>query len=91
MTHDDKNTPDLNARRKRLIYRAHYRGFKEADILLGGFVAQYAGDMSSDELDELEVLFEQNDHNIYAWITKTAPVPPQFNTPLFARLQGYRP
>ncbi|WP_017930440.1 succinate dehydrogenase assembly factor 2 [Robiginitomaculum antarcticum] len=88
-----ENTPDINleARRKRLIYRSNYRGFKEADILLGGFAAKFVPDMQADDLTELEALLEENDHNIYAWITKSAPLPAQFDTPLFARLQNYRP
>jgi len=33
-------TDDIEARRKRAIYRANYRGFREADMMLGGFAKE---------------------------------------------------
>ena len=40
--------------KKRLIYRASYRGTKEMDILLGNFVNKYINEMNKSSLRELE-------------------------------------
>ena len=36
--------------RKRLLYKANYRGTKEADILFGGFAQEYLHALSIEEL-----------------------------------------
>ena len=65
----------LDARRKRLIYRANYRGFKEADLILGGYAKANVETMSDADLAMFEDLLSAKDHDIYAWITGTLPVP----------------
>ena len=40
--------------KKRLIYRASYRGTKEMDILLGKFVNKYINEFDEEQLFELE-------------------------------------
>jgi len=44
----------LEILKKRLIYRASYRGTKEMDILLSGFVNKYIDSFDKDLLSELE-------------------------------------
>ena len=45
---------ELENFKKRLLYRASYRGTKEMDILLGKFVNKYIGDFNEAHLKELE-------------------------------------
>lgn len=78
-------------RKKRLLYRANYRGFKEADLILGGFLKTYIDDLSDEELKQFEDLMSAKDHDIYEWISGRAPVPDVHDTPLFQRLKDYRP
>ena len=52
----------LDARRRRLLYRATHRGTYENDILLGGFVQRYIGAFQECELVALEVLLELPAH-----------------------------
>lgn len=85
------NTIDWETRRKRLIHRAHYRGFKEADLILSGFARTYGPEMSNEELLMFEDLLSAKDHDIYAWITQALPVPANFDTPLLERLRAFRP
>ena len=82
---------DLEVRRKRLIHRAHYRGFKEADMLLGGFARDHGPELSHAEVLMFEDLLNAKDHDIYAWIIQTLPVPANYDTPLLERLRAYRP
>ena len=44
----------LEILKKRLIYRASYRGTKEMDILLSSFVNKYINELSELSLNELE-------------------------------------
>ena len=78
-------------RKKRLLYRANYRGFKEADILLGGFLKENIENLSDEELLAFEDLLEAKDHDIYAWITESQAVPANYDTPLLKKLRTYRP
>ncbi|MBB5518635.1 FAD assembly factor SdhE [Amphiplicatus metriothermophilus] len=80
--------PD-DARRKRLLYRAQHRGFKEADLVIGGFAAAHLADMTAAELDEFEALLALPDHDLYAWATGEAPAPAQARGPVFEKLRAY--
>ncbi len=82
---------DLDVRRKRLIHRAHYRGFKEADLILGGFAREHGPELSYEEVLMMEDLLGAKDHDIYAWVIGTLPVPANYDTPLLLRLREYRP
>lgn len=82
---------DMTIRRKRLVYRANYRGFKEADMILGGFAKANIDSMTDDEVIMFEDLLGAKDHDIYAWIMETLPVPANFDTPLLERLRAYKP
>ena len=82
---------DWETRRKRVIHRAHYRGFKEADLILSGFARAYGADFTHDEIATFEDLLGAKDHDIYAWVTGTMPVPTDYDTPLLERLRAFRP
>ena len=44
---------ELETLKKKIIYRANYRGTKEMDILLSKFVDKYINSFSKDELYDL--------------------------------------
>ena len=81
---------DIANRRKKLLYRALYRGFKEADLLIGGFARTYIGTMDNSELDQFEMLLNQNDRELYAWATGDAEPPADLHCEILNRLQQYR-
>ncbi len=82
-------TEDLKTRRKRLLYQSHYRGFREADLLIGGFAKANLSEMSAAELDEFEALLKYSDREIYEWVIGKREVPPEVVTPIFERLRAY--
>lgn len=82
---------DMNVRRKRLTYRANYRGFKEMDMILGGFAKAHMDELSDEDVLIFEELLGAKDHDIYGWITGKLPLPSQYDTPLFARIRDYKP
>ena len=50
--------------KKRLIYRASYRGTKEMDILLSSFVNKYIDELNEDSLIDLEKFLSYEDEII---------------------------
>ena len=58
-------TNKLEILKKRLIYRASYRGTKEMDILLSSFVNKYINGLSEINLMELETFLNFEDEVIY--------------------------
>ncbi len=67
-------------RLKRLTMRANYRGIKEMDIIMGGFAKAQLDRLDDATLDVFEQMMAENDHDLYAWITGTAPTPEQYAT-----------
>lgn len=76
-------------RLKRLNYRAHHRGFKEADLLLGSFAEAHLLELSPAELTDFETLLEEQDQDIYDWVLGRTPTPAEFETSLMARLKAF--
>jgi antitoxin CptB len=83
-------TPDLELRRKRLLYRSVYRGNRENDILLGQFAQAHIGGFGAAELDQWERLLQVPDNDIFDWISGMAPVPADQDTPVLLLLKAFR-
>ena len=56
---------NIDQLKKKIIYRATYRGTKEMDKLLGAFVNKYIDDLSINNLMDLEKLLNIDDNNLY--------------------------
>ena len=56
------NIDDL---KKKIIYRATYRGTKELDKLLSSFTRSIITELNDDELIDLSSLLELDDENLY--------------------------
>ncbi|MBV1701554.1 MAG: succinate dehydrogenase assembly factor 2 [Hyphomicrobiales bacterium] len=79
----------LDARRKKLLFRSWHRGMREMDLLMGQFADSQIAGLSDAELDDYEALMEAPDPEIFKWLTGTVPVPDNFATSVFAKLRGY--
>jgi antitoxin CptB len=66
---------DRETRLKRLRFRAHHRGTKEADMMVGGFFDARHGSWSDADMDWFEVFLEEQDVDIMAWAFKAQEVP----------------
>jgi len=83
-------TEPIEHRRKRLLYRAMHRGFKEADLLLGGFAQKFIHEMSVVDLDEFEELIAFPDRELYEWATGRETPPANIETnPVFQSLRTF--
>ncbi|HEY4123949.1 MAG TPA: succinate dehydrogenase assembly factor 2 [Rhizomicrobium sp.] len=78
----------LDVRRKRLLFRAARRGFREVDMIFGTFAAQSLADLSDADLDAFEALLAVPDQEIYDWFRDKAPVPPVHDTTVFAQMKA---
>ena len=75
--------PDL----KRLAWRAHHRGTKEADLLIGGFFDAHHQAWDSHERAMFEQMLEEQDVDIMAWAHGTAQPPERFAGPMMEMLK----
>src|SRR5271165_897928 len=80
----------LDERRRKILFRAWRRGLREMDLVMGRFADANLPAMSEAELDEFERLLDAPDPQALAWITGEAATPPEFDTPLLARLSAAR-
>ena len=77
-------------RLKKLKYRAEHRGFREADIIIGGFAEAHLHALSEAELDAFERLIDQADQDLYGWIIGVKPTPEEFDGEMLARIRAFR-
>lgn len=76
-------------RRKRLLYRATHRGFKEADLVVGGFAQAHVDAMTLDELGEFEALLALPDHDLYAFLKGGREPPANLIGPVFEKMRAF--
>ncbi|MCW3847620.1 succinate dehydrogenase assembly factor 2 [Sphingomonas sp. LB-2] len=69
---------DLETRLKRLRFRSHHRGTREADLLIGGFFDAHHTGWSEEEALLFEAMLEEQDVDIMAWAMGTLPVPAHY-------------
>ena len=72
---------------KRLAWRAHHRGTKEADLLVGGFFDAHHQDWTAGERAMFAAMLEEQDVDIMAWAHGTAEAPDRFAGPMIQALQ----
>ena len=76
------------ARRKQILWRAHHRGTKEADMLVGGFAERWIDGMDEADIGWLEALLEEQDVDIMAWAFGRGEPPAHLKGPMFDRLRA---
>jgi len=77
----------LDARRRRLLFRATHRGTHETDLLVGGFVASRIHALTAAEIDALELVMELPDTDLADWLTGRLPIPDEVASPMLLRLR----
>ena len=77
-------------RLRKLNFRAWRRGFREADMIVGGFADAELERLDPSELDLFEALLEVPDAELYDWIVGRAPPAPEHDHPLMHRLRDFR-
>ncbi len=74
---------------KRVRFRAWRRGFVEADLILGPFADAHVQILDDDEMERFERLLDEDDHDLWDWISGAAPTPPALDDAVMARLRVF--
>jgi antitoxin CptB len=89
MTGSQKSSNGLDARRRRLLFRAWHRGSREMDLIIGPFADAWIERMSADELDAFERLIALPDPDLFALIVAPQAVPEASHNALLGRLRAF--
>lgn len=80
----------MNDRLKRIRFRAWRRGFREMDLIMGGFADAHLQDLDEAGLAAFEALLREPDQDVYDWILSRRAPPEDHETPLLGLLRSYR-
>jgi antitoxin CptB len=80
----------MDDRRKKLRFRAWRRGFREIDLILGGFADQKLSDLTSVGLEDFERLLDAPDQEVYAWINGQEAPPAMHDTETLALIRAHK-
>ena len=78
---------DLDARRRRIRYRAWHRGLRELELLLGPFADRQSAALDEVDVVAFEALLEADDQTVLGWLMGDAPPAPSHDTPLLSRIK----
>jgi antitoxin CptB len=78
---------DADPNLRKLHFRAHHRGTREADALMGGFFDQHSASWTADEAAWFERLIEEQDVDILGWAMGMLEVDPAFDGPMMDLLK----
>jgi antitoxin CptB len=81
---------NIDQLKKKIIYRANYRGTKEMDILLTSFVNKIIHDLDLKNLKELLELLELDDDTLYKFNRKTIDLDNTQNKKIYIMFREHR-
>ncbi|OSQ48705.1 succinate dehydrogenase assembly factor 2 [Thalassospira alkalitolerans] len=82
------NSPELELRRKKLLFRGGHRGTKENDILVGRFMDAHLATLSEEQLERFEILMNDvPDADFFKWATGKAAAPAKYDTDVLHMIQ----
>ncbi|WP_045389901.1 succinate dehydrogenase assembly factor 2 [Falsirhodobacter sp. alg1] len=79
----------MDNQKKRLSMRSWRRGMKEMDLILGPWSDTHLPDLGSEDTALYEVLLEENDQELFAWMLGQRPIPEGPLHDLTARIAEY--
>ncbi len=82
-------TNTFEDRKKKLIYRSWHRGCKETDLILGDFAKEALMAFDEAQVELYEEFLEENDWDIYAWLTGSKPTPKEYNNWLIEQIREF--
>tara|TARA_B000000565_G_scaffold228044_1_gene185022 strand:+ start:280 stop:540 length:261 start_codon:yes stop_codon:yes gene_type:complete len=77
--------------KKRIIYRASYRGTKEMDVLMSSFVKSIINKLNEEELLELEKFVNLSDEDLIKLNKNFSNVTEQIQTKIYMSFYNYKP
>lgn len=84
----------MDGRLKRLHHKCKYMGMHENDVIFARFAERYLDNLSETEVSQFEALIEENDVDIFKWITGKLDLPTEYDNSVMTKLrecQDYEP
>ncbi|HJD56044.1 MAG TPA: succinate dehydrogenase assembly factor 2 [Rickettsia endosymbiont of Pyrocoelia pectoralis] len=81
------NKLNKNSLQKKLFYRSKNRGCKEMDYILGSFADSYLPFMDEKKLLGYSLILDQNDNDLYNWITNKSAAPSGLDAEIIRELR----
>jgi antitoxin CptB len=85
----ERSSEGLDARRKKLLFRAWRRGVREMDLIVGRFADAHLEALDEAGLDDFERLIEVPNAELYGWVSAGEPVPHAFDTAVLRGLIAF--
>jgi antitoxin CptB len=85
----ERSSEGLDARRKKLLFRAWRRGVREMDLIVGRFADAHIDKFDAANLDDFERLIEAGNSELYAWVVGTESAPAHYDTSVLAQLKAF--
>lgn len=86
---DTRTSNGLEPRRKKALFRAHHRGTKEMDFVMGRFADAHIASLSDDDLTDFERLLDVTDQELFSWIVGSFPVDPIHDRPVWRAMRDH--
>lgn len=77
----------MDGRLKRLRHKCKYMGMHENDVIFARFSDRYLDELSEQEVTQFETLIEENDVDIFKWITGKLELPTEYDNTVMAKLR----
>jgi antitoxin CptB len=71
---------------RKLHFRAHHRGTREADAIIGGYFDAAHQDWDDQDFAWFERILEEQDVDIMGWALGTIPIPAQYAGRMMERM-----
>ncbi len=84
--HQAQHSERLN----RIRYRSWHRGCKETDIILGNYCNHFIEKMDEPALDLFEAMLDEDDADIWAWLTDKYDCPNPAYSEMLEQLRNFR-
>jgi antitoxin CptB len=75
---------------KKLLYRSCNRGYKENEIILGGFATNFLSEMTILEMFEFEKILTETDADLYDWLTLKSNIPARLNCKMMSDILKFK-
>lgn len=89
MPHATQPENGLDARRRRIRFRAWHRGMLETDLIFGRFVDAEIGRLDEAEIADLEKLLDTEDRDVLGWVTGEIVTPHDYDTPVMRKIRAF--
>ncbi|WP_334177177.1 succinate dehydrogenase assembly factor 2 [Pseudoxanthobacter sp.] len=83
MTGTAITSDQVDARRRKVLFRAWHRGMREMDLLLGSYVDARIVNWSEADLATFEALMDVPDQTLFGWIVGRMPIDEEHDTAVY--------